>query len=1092
MPRFANMPGRWNSTPKRTLNRTAASFSGLKLASLACFAIAVHAGTPPGAIEFNRDIRPIFSDRCYTCHGPDQANRKSKLRLDSEAGAKADLGGHFAIVPGDPAKSELIRRVTAAEGLRMPPAWAGTARLSEREVNLLTRWIEQGAVWQKHWSFTPPVRRELPTVSDTNWPKNALDYFVLSRLDREGLKPAPEADRRTLIRRLTLDITGLPPTPAEVNAFVQDASANAYEKVVDRLLASPHYGERMAMRWLDNARYADTNGYQTDGERSMWRWRDWVIDAFNSNMPFDRFTVEQIAGDMLPGATPRQILATGFNRNHRGNGEGGIIPEEYAVEYVVDRVETTSAVWLGVTLGCARCHNHKYDPFTQKEFYQVFAYFNNVPERGKAFKYGNSPPTMAAPTDEQENRLKAIDRKIAAAEARQTQMEPTIAKAQGAWEKSLAGAGLDWESDRSISVDLPLNGNLRGELHLDAPKSEKYTYLMENGPVVVESSPTVIQPEWKNGEAEYVEGRSGKAGSFDGKRFIEVGNIANFGFYDAFTIAAWIYPTAPTGAIISRAKDEVEGQGLGLYLKDGHLQANLVQRWLDDGARVESESAVALNRWSHVTLTYDGSRLASGVHVYLNGEPLKLKVHLDDLNQSFAAKEPLRIGAGLGVVNRFHGSIAGVQIYRGALGPDDVAVLAVPESISELARALPAARTPAQSNKLRWCFLERYAAPSLQGLRRQILDLRDERQRLLDTFPTVMVMQEGQPRETHVLVRGAYDHPGDRVSTGVPAVLPPLPPGAPNNRLGFAKWLVDPSNPLTARVTMNRFWQMYFGMGLVKTVEDFGSQGEWPLHLDLLDWLATEFIRTGWDVKAMQKTIVMSATYRQSSKVTPELLQKDPDNRLLARGARSRLAADMLRDQALAASGLLVDTIGGPSVKPYQPPGLWKELAGGEDYKPDSGAGLHRRSLYTFWKRTAPPPMMMNFDAAGREACVVRELRTNTPLQSLDLMNDVIFLEAARALSGRMLREGGESTAQRIAYGFELATARPPTRRESEILMADYRYYLDAFRTDPAAAGKYIHIGDATAIPANDANEMAAYMTVASMILNLDVTVTKE
>ena len=1095
MLRFANMPGRWNSTRKRTLNRTVAACRAVRLAPLACLAIAVpvaHAAAPSDTVEFNRDIRPIFSDRCYTCHGPDQANRKSKLRLDSEAAAKADLSGHFAIVAGDPAKSELIRRVTAAEGLRMPPAWAGAARLSEREVSLLTRWVEQGAVWQKHWSFTPPVRRELPAVNDPSWPKNAIDYFVLSRLDREALKPSPEADRRTLIRRLTLDLTGLPPTPAEVEAFAQDTSTDAYEKVVDRLLASPHYGERMAMRWLDNARYADTNGYQTDGERSMWRWRDWVIDAFNSNMSFDRFTVEQIAGDMLPGATPRQILATGFNRNHRGNGEGGIIPEEYAVEYVVDRVETTSAVWLGVTLGCARCHNHKYDPFTQKEFYQVFAYFNNVPERGKAFKYGNSPPTIAAPTAEQESRLKALDQKIADAQVRQAGMEATIATAQRAWEKSLTDTRVDWASNRSLAVDLPLNGSLLGEMHLDAPKSEKYTYLMENGLLVVESSPTVIRPAWKGGEAEYIEGRSGQAGSFDGKRFIEVGNIANFGFYDAFTIAAWIYPTAVTGAIISRAQDEVEGQGLGLYLKDGHLQVNLVQRWLDDGARVESESTVDLDRWSHVSLTYDGSRLASGIHIYLNGQPLKLKVQLDDLNQSFAAKEPLRIGAGLGPDNRFHGSIAGVRIYRAALGPDDVAVLAVAESIGQLARTAAAARTTAQSNKLRWCFLDRYAAPSLQATRKQILDLRDERQRLIDTFPTVMVMHEGPPRETHVLVRGAYDHPGERVSAGVPAVLPPLPPGAPNNRLGFAKWLVDASNPLTARVTMNRFWQMYFGVGLVKTVEDFGSQGEWPPHLDLLDWLATEFIRTGWDVKAMQKTIVMSATYRQSSKVTPELLQKDPDNRLLARGARSRLPADMLRDQALAASGLLVNTIGGPSVRPYQPPGLWKELAGGEDYKPDTGAGLHRRSLYTFWKRTAPPPMMMNFDAAGREACVVRELRTNTPLQSLNLMNDVIFLEAARALSTRMLQEGGDSPVQRIAYGFELATARPPKPRESEILMAGLRYYLDAFRADEAAAAKYIKIGDTSAVSTHDVGEMAAYMTVASMILNLDVTVTKE
>jgi hypothetical protein len=1083
-----------NSTQIASTRKIPASWTEFARTIIACLAVTariVHAA-PPEAVEFNRDIRPIFSDRCYTCHGPDQANRKSKLRLDTEDGAKVDLGGHFGIVPGDPAKSEVIRRITADEGRRMPPSWAGLPRLSEREVSLLTRWVEQGAVWQKHWSFIPPVRRELPAVSDPKWPRNAIDHFVLSRLDREGLKPSPEADRRTLIRRVTLDLTGLPPTPEEVEAFAHDTSAKAYEKVVDRLLASPRYGERMAMRWLDNARYADTNGYQTDGERSMWRWRDWVIDAFNRGMPFDRFTVEQIAGDMLPAATPQQILATGFNRNHRGNGEGGIIPEEYAVEYVIDRVETTSAVWLGLTLGCTRCHNHKYDPFTQKEFYQVFAYFNNVPERGKAFKYGNSPPTIPAPTAEQDNRLQAIDRRIADAERHLSELEPKIAQAQHVWEKSVTESGLDWVRDRALAVHLPLNGDATGEIHLDPPKSEKYAYLMENGPVVLESTATSIEPRWKNGEPGFVDGPSGPAGSFDGKRFIEVGNIANFGFYDAFTLAAWINPAAGTGAIVSRAQDEVEGQGIGLYLKDGHLQANLVQRWLDDGARVESEATVELNRWSQVTLTYDGSRLARGIRIYLNGEPLQLKVHLDDLNQSFAAKEPLRIGAGLGPDNRFRGAIRDVRIYRAALPPDEAAVLAVPDSISQLARITPATRTAAQSHKLRWCFLERYAPPALQSVRKEILDLGEQRQRLLDSFPTVMVMQEGPPRETHLLVRGAYDHPGDIVSPGVPAVLPSLPAGAPNNRLGFAKWLVDPSNPLPARVTMNRFWQMYFGVGLVKTVEDFGSQGEWPIHLDLLDWLATEFLRTGWDVKAMQKTIVMSATYRQSSRVTPELQQRDPENRLLARGPRVRLPAEMLRDQALAVSGLLAGTIGGPSVKPYQPPGLWKELTGGDDYKPDTGEGLHRRSLYTFWKRTSPPPAMMNFDAAGRETCVVREQRTNTPMQSLNLMNDVTFLEAARALSERMLREGGASPSERISYGFQLATARQPKARESEILMASLHYYLDTFQADRGAAAKYITIGDVPVNAKLDAGEAAAYMTVANMILNLDVTVTKE
>ncbi len=494
------------------------------------------AASPPATVEFNRDIRPIFSDRCYTCHGPDQATRKSKLRLDTEAGARADLGGHFGIVPGDPSNSEVLKRITAEESRRMPPAWAGAARLSDRQIDLLTRWIAQGAVWRKHWSFIPPVRPALPEVSDAHWPKNAIDNFVLARLDSEGLKPSPETDRFTLIRRVTLDLTGLPPTPEEVQAFVNDSSADAYEKVADRLLASPRYGERMAARWLDAARYADTNGYQTDGERSMWRWRDWVIDAFNRNMPFDRFTVEQIAGDMLPGATPQQVLATGFNRNHRGNGEGGIIPEEYAVEYVVDRVETTSAVWLGVTLGCARCHDHKYDPFKQKEFYQVFAYFNNVPERGKAFKYGNSPPVIPAPTAAQDTRLKALDVKLAAGQRNLAELEPAIAKAQRAWEKSLSktpdpALTNDWASARSIAVDLPLNGDLHGEILRDPPRSDRYTYLMENGPVVVQKPPPIVfEPLWKDGAAQYGEGLNGQAGVFDGKSFVEVGNVANFDF----------------------------------------------------------------------------------------------------------------------------------------------------------------------------------------------------------------------------------------------------------------------------------------------------------------------------------------------------------------------------------------------------------------------------------------------------------------------------------------------------------------------------------------------------------------------------------
>jgi len=996
-------------------------------------------------VEFNRDIRPILSDKCYTCHGPNKASRLTKLRFDAEEGAKQDLGGHYAIVPGDAEKSAMVQRITATNPpMRMPPVRSGY-KLTEGEIALIRRWIEQGAKWEKHWAFIPPKRRPLPDVKDREWPRNAIDNFVLARLEREGLAHSPEADRERLMRRVTLDLTGLPPTLGEIDAFLADKSPNAYEKAVDRLLSSPRYGERMAERWLDAARYADTNGYQTDGERSMWRWRDWVIDAFNRNMPFDRFTVEQIAGDMLPGATLEQKIATGFNRNHRGNGEGGIIAEEYAAEYVVDRVDTTATVWLGVTLGCARCHDHKYDPFTQKEFYRVFAYFDNIPEKGKAWKYGNSPPLIQAPTEAQQAELKALDEKLAAAESAFAHLQTELERTQAQWEKSDArSAPPDWTISRGMVVQRRLLGT----------------------------------------------------GAFDGKRVLEVDlerkDAAQFGFYDKFTLSARVRPTAATGAIVTRAEDAAEGEGYGLYLKDGKVQVNLVKRWLDDALRVETERALELNEWHNVSVTYDGSRVADGVRIYIDGEPQKLKINLDDLNQSFDTKEPLRLGGGGGPENRFRGQMSDVRIYNVALTPEQAAVLATETPVSEIAQIPPERRTRAQSDKLRLYFLERDAPPPIREAWQRMHELRHEKQRMVEGFPTVMVMEErATPRDTFVLMRGAYDRPGEKVMPGVPSVLPPLPGGSPNNRLGFAKWLVDPSNPLTARVTVNRFWQMYFGTGLVKTVEDFGSQGEWPTHLELLDWLATEFIRTDWDVKAMQKLIVTSATYRQSSKATPEVLQRDPENRLLARGPRFRVPAEMIRDQALAAAGLLVEKIGGPSVKPYQPEGLWKEL-GGEDYHQDHGEGLYRRSLYTFWRRTAPPPSMVNFDAAGREACIVSETRTNTPLQALDLMNDVAYVEASRVLAERMIREGGATPEQRIAFAFRLATGRRPKTAEVSILADSFHHYHDRFHSNDDAAIKLVSEGEHTRDKKLDAGELAAYTSAASLILNLDETVTKE
>jgi len=993
-------------------------------------------------VDFNRDIRPIFSDRCYACHGPDQANRKTKLRFDTEAGAKQDLGGaHFAVVPGDPANSTILQRLSANNpAVRMP---LGGPPLNENEISLIRRWIEQGAKWEKHWSLISPKRLEFPSVDNKAWAKNGIDWFVLNRLEREGLKPSAEVGKEALIRRVSLDLTGLPPTPAEVDAFLVDQSPNAYEKVVDRLLASPCYGERMAAPWLAAARYADTNGYQTDAERYMWRWRDWVIEAFNRNMPFDEFTLEQIAGDMLPSATLDQKIASGFNRNHRGNGEGGIIAEEYAVEYVVDRVETTSAVWLGLTVGCARCHNHKYDPITQKEFYQFFAYFNNIPEKGKANKYGNSAPMIKAPTREQQAQLSEIEYKLSAAEKTFVALATDTERVQRSWEKSLdRSKPILWSVDRGITSQFPLDSD--ADSH------------------------------------------------FDGKRAAEQGDQGKFGFLDKFSIAAWIDPAAPTGGIVTRTLDISEGHGWGLYLNDGKLQLNLVQRWLDDALRVETEDSLPLNQLHHVLVTYDGSRVADGVHMYVDGKPQKLKILLDELNQDFASKDPLRIGGGGGPGNRFNGVIRDVRIYDVALKPEEASVVAVAPSITEIAVIAPAKRTAAQRDKINWYFLENQAPDPIRRAWRKLVDLRKQKENFEDSLPTVMVMQEMPTlRETHLLIRGAYDRPGEKVQPGVPDALPALPEGASNNRLGFARWLVDPVNPLPARVVMNRFWQMYFGTGLVKTVEDFGSQGEWPSHPELLDWLATEFIRTGWDVKAMQKLILTSATYRQSSKTTPELLQRDPENRLLARGPRFRLPPEVIRDQALAISGLLVEKIGGPSVKPYQPAGLWTEI-NGQNYPQDHDESLYRRSLYTFWKRTSPPPTMMTFDAAGREVCVVRESRTNTPLQALDLMNDVTYLEAARVLAEHMMIEGGTTPAERIAFAFHRATARGLSATESRTLLDSFQYYRDTYQTDPDAARKLVSYGEYPRNEKLNVSELAAYTTVASLILNLDELLTKQ
>jgi hypothetical protein len=1031
---------------------------------LLCSGLAAAPSARADDVVFNRDIRPILSDNCFECHGPDKGNRKAKLRLDTEAGAL----GSGVIVPGDPVGSEVMKRILAAEtSRRMPPAKTGK-RLTPQQADLIRRWIAQGARWQKHWSLIPPERPTLPAVKDSAWPRNPIDTFILARLEKAGLWPSAEADRATLLRRVTLDLTGLPPTPAELDAFLADKAPHAYEKVVERLLASPRYGERQAARWLDAARYADTNGYQTDGERIMWRWRDWVIEAYNANMPYDQFTVEQIAGDLLPGATLDQKIATGFNRNHRQNSEGGVIPEEFAVEYVVDRVDTTSTVWLGLTAGCARCHDHKYDPISQKEFYRLFAYFNNVPERGKAIKYGNSPPMIRAPTRDQRAQLRRLDAELAAAEKAYTALGPRLDALQSAWEKSLpATVAIPWTLTDGLVAHFALDGQPANT----CGKAGRF----------------------RDGTPAYVPGRFGHAAAFDGRRYLDAGDVADFGFFDKFSCSAWIRPTGKEGGtILSRMADVDRGEGYSLVLEAGQVHVNLIKRWLDDAIRVRTVRRLEPGRWHHVLMTYDGTRLASGLKIYIDGRLEPLRVDLDDINQSFKTTEPLRIGAGNGPGKRFHGLIDEARVFNVALSADDAALVACPQTVNEIAPLPAERRDRGQAHKLRSYYLAQAAPMDVAQAHRKVVRLRSERVRFIESIPTTMVMQEmPTPRPTHVLVRGEYDKKGERVLPGVPANLPPLPKGVPNNRLGLARWLVDPTNPLTARVAVNRAWQAYFGTGLVRTVEDLGSQGEWPSHPELLDWLATEFVRSGWDLKALHRLIVTSATYRQSSRVTKALRERDPDNRLLARGPRVRLDAGAVRDQALAVSGLLVERLGGPSVKPYQPPGLWEDLSG-EKYEQDRGNKLWRRSLYTFWKRTIAPPAMITFDAAGREACVVRQSRTNTPLQALNLLNDVTYLEAARKLAERMMTEGGATSAERLCYAFRRVTARPPLPDELKLLCAGFERHLGHYRQDRPEALQLLRSGEASRNNKLEVAELAAYTAMANLMLNLDEAITNE
>ncbi len=1019
---------------------------------------------PP--VDFNRQIRPILSDSCFRCHGPDEGSREARLRLDvRDAALQPAKSGAVAIVPGDPARSELLLRITD-EHDAMPPAETGK-KLTPAEVALLRQWIAEGAPYAPHWAFVPPVALMPPPPRVSGWARNEIDRFVLAKLEQEKLRPAAEADKATLLRRVSFDVTGLPPTVGALDAFLADTRPDAYERVVDRLLASHHFGERMATDWLDAARYADSNGFFRDNTRQIWPWRDWVIQAFNRNQPFDQFTIEQLAGDLLPNPTPAQRIATGFNRNHMVTGETGVIDEEYRVEYVADRLETTSTVWLGLTVACARCHDHKYDPISQRDYYQLFAFFNSGVEKG-TISPDDPPPVMDVTSPEQKQELDRLVAARRAAEAAFAQRADPLQPKIVAWEAS-AHAELQPPRDGVIArVDFEPEGAREAN--------------GRDGPRAAEKGAVYYQP-----------GLVGQSAMFDGMQHLELPADTPFEADRPWTVGLWLKPSTSLVGVMSKIEPTGDRRGFELIWAKGQLQINLVDKWVVSAIELTTREPVRRSDWNHVVVSYDGSRRASGVKVFADGLDVPLTVVRDSLQGPITNREPVRIGrrdSGLG----YYGQLDEFRLLNRAVGAAEARSWYWSDRLQGILALDTAKRDARQKKLLLDYYVERHADDATRGAHRVAAARRDDEDGYRARLPKTLVMQEvATPKPTHILKRGQYDAPGDAVQADVPSALPPWPADAPRNRLGLAQWLVSPSHPLTARVAVNRLWLQCFGEGIVPTLNDFGLQGELPSHPELLDWLAVRFVSSGWDVKAMLRLLVTSATYRQSSAPASELLERDPNNRLLARGPRFRLPAEMIRDQALTVSGLLVDRLGGPPVKPYQPPGLWEAVSynGELTYEPDQGDGLWRRTVYTHWKRTSPPPGVLVLDGPTRETCVVRRPRTNTPLQSLLLLNDETYVEAARVLAATSLASvpAGAAPDELARAMFRRVTARPPEAVETAALRDLYAKQKVRFAADRDAARKLIGVGESPRGRELDPVELATWTVVGQALLNLDEAV---
>lgn len=1032
-------------------------------------------------LAFNRDIRPILAENCFACHGPDPGSRKARLRLDTEAGFFEDRGEGPTVVKGKPLNSPLFKRIVSKDETEIMPPPDSHKSLKPEQIELVRQWIEQGAPWQPHWSLLKPERAALPTVKNTKWVKNPIDNFILARLEAAGLQPAPEADRYTLARRVALDLTGLPPSSEDVRAFAADKSPDAYEKLVDRLIASPQYGEHRGRYWLDAARYADTHGLHFDNYREMWPYRDWVIKAINKNQPFDQFTVEQIAGDLLPNPTQDQLIATGFQRCNMTTNEGGTIEAENLANYANDRVTTTGWVYLGLTTNCAACHDHKFDPITAKDFYSLAAFYRNTTQTGLDgnVKDGRGP-VMTVITDEKDlARSKELPELIQQAKSSANERKKAATADYDKWIAGAKAGDFKVPSDQ-LQVNVAFNEGTGEEVGGFTTADAKPAKFKATGTV-----------EWK------ADGKLGAAPVIKTGTTFDLGNAGDFEKDQSFSYGAWVKaPGGQSAGIIARMDEENSFRGWDLWEQDKNFAAHFISKWPENAMKIATaDSPLKPGQWQHVFVTYNGNGKASGAKIYVDGVEAKIKVEADKLEGTMRTTVPLRVGQRSKGSIFDGGQVQDVRVYNRKLDAAEVKALADNMALQALIALPDDKRTAPQKQTLFNYYLATQDEPFRQA-NKLAADLEAEKTTIQGKYPITHIQME-KPNSVpmaNILFRGQYDQPREKVEADIPAAIGALPPGAPKNRLGLAQWLVSNDNPLTARVTVNRFWQEIFGTGIVRTSEDLGIMGEAPTHPELLDWMAVEFRESGWDMKRLFKMMVMSNAYRQSALTTPLKREKDRDNRLLSRGPRFRMDAEMVRDYAVAASGEMSLKMGGRSVKPYNPDGLWDVvgMAGSDTrkYVRDKGEGLYRRSVYTFWKRMSPPANLEIFNAPNREESCVRRERTNTPLQALVSMNDPQFVEAARNLAQKALA-AGDNDDKTLDFVAERLLCRPLKAEERKILKTGLQVMSAEYEAKPDDAKAFINVGESKPDPSIPAPKLATWTMLSSQIMNLDEVLNK-